>query len=264
MKQSIKKSLPIILTAVSSVGTIATAYLAARATLKSADILKDTELSKKEKFKRCWKHYAPTMAVGAATIASGITGTIISKKHEAALTSALMASKELYTRYRGKVKEIAGEDVAHKIDDAMAKDYIAKHLEYKNGTCPEYNDAEPGDKIIVYEPVSGKLVECTPYDVKAMECEINKLFARDGAVMMDEVCKYLGMYMTPEQEEDLEGLGWSLEYTLNCYDTNTIDFNIRRCDDIDGMTIYVLEPEAEPIMDPLNYYFAVSEATSRK
>lgn len=126
-----KKVVPVILSVVGSAGVIGTGYLAVRAGQKNPT--KPLPVEGETKFKyfiRTLKPYIPTIAVGTATIASITASTIMSKKIEASLSATVLMLEQGYKKYKGKVKDVLGEDkhkeILAKIAEDDYKDYPAK------------------------------------------------------------------------------------------------------------------------------------------
>lgn len=132
MNEKIQKSMPVALSVVGSLGVVATAVLAVTETLKNSEELKEVYKNKnniKEKILTSLKIYWPSIVTATATIASITTGTIISKKYEASLGATAVMLDGIYRKYKGKVKQVLGNDVDKKINEEIAKDDFKEHKE---------------------------------------------------------------------------------------------------------------------------------------
>lgn len=121
-----------ILTAVNSLGVVATAISSGHATTMAIRILEEdrkegaTPLTFKEKVKKTWKCYIPTVVLGAATIASGIKSNSMSLKKSAALTGLYTLSETTLNEYRAKVAHEIGSSKELKIRDSIATDKVER------------------------------------------------------------------------------------------------------------------------------------------
>lgn len=93
-KLKIKRSIPIILAGIGTVGVIATTVMTAKATIKATELIEKAEAEKDEKLttietiKTIAPVCIPTIAVGVATIGCVISSAILSRKQQAALIGA--------------------------------------------------------------------------------------------------------------------------------------------------------------------------------
>lgn len=121
-----------ILTAVNSLGVVATAISSGHATTIAMRILEEdrkegaSPLTFKEKVKKTWKCYIPTAVLGAATIATGIKSNSLSLKKSAALTGLYTLSETTLNEYRAKVAHEIGSSKELKIRDSVAADKVAR------------------------------------------------------------------------------------------------------------------------------------------
>jgi hypothetical protein len=121
-----------ILTAVNSLGVVATAISSGHATTMAIRILEEGRkegappLTFKEKVKKTWKCYIPTAVLGAATIATGVKSNSLSLKKSAALTGLYTLSETTLNEYRAKVAHEIGSSKELKIRDSVAADKVAR------------------------------------------------------------------------------------------------------------------------------------------
>lgn len=146
--QMIKKAEPVIrehsttiLTGVGVIGTIGTAVLTGRATVKAVRILDEfreshseideetqdsvwPELEKSETIKLVWAQYIPPAACGGLTIASIIMANRISSKQIAALAAMYGISERRLADYKDKVAEKFGPGKSQQVGDEIAQDRV--------------------------------------------------------------------------------------------------------------------------------------------
>ena len=128
----IRKCSPVALSCVASAGVVVTAIAAAKATPRAvalvyADSRKKHDgdpyaYTKKEAFIAAWKCYIPAVAFGASTIACIMGANALNRRQQAALTSAYALVQSSYKEYKGKLKELYGEEAHNAIIDSIAKE----------------------------------------------------------------------------------------------------------------------------------------------
>lgn len=126
----LRKASPTILSGLGAAGVIVTSVLAVRATPKALRKIRadsktnhdgDPEAySKLEAVKSAWVCYIPAAISGTATIFCIFGANVLSKRQQAALTSAYALLNDSYNNYKDKLKELYGEEAHQKIVDAIA------------------------------------------------------------------------------------------------------------------------------------------------
>lgn len=157
------------LTFLSAAGVVATSFLVAKAApkasilLKKAEVEKGEKLTNLEKIKVAGPVYIPSVAVGVSTIACIFGANMLNKRSQAALTSAYALLDNAYREYRGKVKELYGEDADHRVVEEVAKE------QYEAG---EFDIQE--DELLFYDPNS------LQYFVSTIDQVLQKTELEDG------------------------------------------------------------------------------------
>lgn len=127
-KMLLKKNSSTILACAGAVGVVATAVTAVKATpkalilLENAQCEKGEELTKVEKFKAAAPVYIPAALIGVATIACIFSMDVLSKRNQAALTSAYALIDTSFKEYREKVKALYGEDADSNVKTRIVED----------------------------------------------------------------------------------------------------------------------------------------------
>ena len=109
-----KGTVSIILTVVSVFGFGATCYMVAKNTpdalerIQTAKEKKKEELTSVEKVKAAAPAYASSAVLGASTIACIVGSTILDKREQASLSSAIAFGSNYIHKYKGKIKELFG------------------------------------------------------------------------------------------------------------------------------------------------------------
>lgn len=155
-KKVVSDNSPVILTAIGVTGTITTAVLTAKATVKAIERLNATEaertetylrdhellppFGKKEKFKLLWTLYVPAVTTGAVTCTCIIGANYIGTRRAAALAAAYSLTEkalseykdlsdykgEILNEYKDKVIQKAGEETHKEIVQEMAQERLAQ------------------------------------------------------------------------------------------------------------------------------------------
>lgn len=164
-------------------GLVLSNVASARAGAKSSRMIGQQEqllgrkLTKKEKFKLCWKNYLLPVSIIAGS-AVGVGGNhILNSKSEAALLTAYSVSQNKLQSLQEKTEEIVGTQKATKIKDAVSKEVLDEH---KNDTPSNTNIISESDKIKFIEPITGRTFMSTWNEVDRVVNELNALMINKG------------------------------------------------------------------------------------
>lgn len=235
-KQFWHRNASTILTCLGGVGVVTTAVLAAKATPKAAELIKEAkekkgeDLSKWEKVKVAGPKYVPTIVVGSATVACIFGANILNKRYQANLASAYALVDQSYKQYRNKVKEIYGEDAHQDILDAIA----AEKAENVGVDAPGfvrkeslYVDEQCGEMRIFYDEFGDRFFEETLEQVMAAEYHLNRNYTLRGYSVLNEFYSFLGLEHTGYGNE----LGWAnMDAGMEWIEFNHRKVNIRGVD----------------------------------
>lgn len=162
---------PAILSGLGAAGVIVTSVLAVRATPKALRKIRadsktnhdgDPEAySKLEAVKSAWVCYIPAAISGTATIFCIFGANVLSKRQQAALTSAYALLNDSYNNYKDKLKELYGEEAHQKIVDAIAAEkakdvYITSTGLVRNSSL-DFDEHDPNDERLFYDMPAGIL-----------------------------------------------------------------------------------------------------------
>ena len=248
MKHQLYRASPIILTCVGAIGVIATAVMAANATIKAKSHCTKLYLEKRsclddepkpiEYVKVAWHCYIPAAAVGLATIACIFGANALNKHQQAAITSAYILLDSAYREYRTKANQLFGENADTQIRDSLTKD---KYV--------ESNSPTGSDKLIFFEEYYGKFFERTEEEVLLAEYHLNRNFILRGYATLNEFYEFLNL--PPVKGGDI--LGWGLYAGEAFYGYSWVDFNHRLVTMDDGMECRAIEFPFLPTVDYLDY-----------
>lgn len=202
-----------ILTCLSAVGVVGTAYLSGKAAIKADKELKTLgeDASLKEKIKTVAPIYILPTAVGATTIACMFGANTISRKQQASMLAAGALIEKTYKKYKDKAEELLGVNV---VEANMAKDEVPPDLD-KDERLFYFNYYEDSE-----HPEYGSYFNSTVDKVLRAEMEVNRQFILTGQVNLNFFFNQLGI-STVEGGDDL---GWSAELGQEYYGYSWIDF----------------------------------------
>ena len=227
------KHAPTILTGAGTVGLVGTAVLASRATLTYKELIADevmvitdgpnlmkrNEHYTEEEFRKdriiCYsrivtktmKHYAPTIALGVASVAAFWWSHSIQSKRIAGLAAAYAALDTSYRKYKKSVASVIGEESMKKVEEKILDDVVFtdEPFEYDKmaeSVIPEYS---PYARIIdetssVWDPSD----DITELNIHAQLNYMNDLLRTRGYLFLSDVYDALGIPRTPASQV----VGW--------------------------------------------------------
>ena len=227
------KHAPTILTGAGTVGLVGTAVLASRATLTYKELIADevmvitdgpnlmkrNEHYTEDEFRKdrivCYirivtktvKHYAPTIALGVASIAAFWWSHSIQSKRIAGLAAAYAALDTSYRKYKKSVASVIGEESMKKVEEKILDDVVFtdEPFEYDKmaeSVIPEYS---PYARIIdenasVWDPSD----DITELNIHAQLNYMNDLLRTRGYLFLSDVYDALGIPRTPASQV----VGW--------------------------------------------------------
>lgn len=134
-----KRNAPTLLTGVSVVGVVTTAFLTARATYKAAKEIDEVERKAlngeisdeprektKEIVKATWLLYVPPVVTGAITIGCIVASNKTSANRTAAAVAAYTLTEKAFSEHREKFIEQFNESKENKLRAAIAQDHLNK------------------------------------------------------------------------------------------------------------------------------------------
>jgi hypothetical protein len=208
---------PNIMTGFAIAGTIATAYLSAKASFSAARKLKDAsensgrdQMEPKDRLRAdaqlVWKDYIPAAAAGIGTIASIVMVNRIGAKRAAALAIAYSLSQRAFDEYRVKVESALGKKKEELVRQDIGQEHIARHP-----AAREVITIDESQQLF-WDDLSGRQFASTMEDVRRAENDINAAINRGaGYVSLNTLFEKLGLATCALGEE----LGWNLDIMCN-------------------------------------------------
>lgn len=174
----VKDNSTAILTGVGVAGTISTAVLTGKATVKAVRLIdaeehdavleNDHELDLRDKVKMVWMLYVPPVATGALTITAIVMSNRLATKQATALAAAYSLAEKALTEYREKVIEKVGEAKEGDIRDSMVQARMNKNPVNSR----EIILAGTGE-VLCFDVLSGRYFQSSIEEIKKAANEIN-------------------------------------------------------------------------------------------
>lgn len=232
MDTKMQRKLAIGLSLLNSIGVIATIGTAIKGTKLATKKLNNSEkeLNKKEVFKLVWKDYIPTAVVATATIASGLSSALLSRKVEASLISAATMIDYNYKKYKDKVKEMLGVDGERQVTSSIANDKFDAQKE------EIIEKLKNSNRKLFYEEHIGFFIA----DETDIAWAINQLnedvsfasYSSNGFTTLKKFIEYSrAELLDKEVEEGWFNFGWSCDYLSEDWENVWIHVYLR--DDIE-------------------------------
>lgn len=223
---------PQILTAIGVAGTISTAVLTGKATIKAVRLMdaRQRELDAagtthvidfKEKVANTWKLYVPPVAAGVLTVASIITATQIGTRRAAAMASAVVISEKAFGEYKEKVLEKMGENKERAVRDDIAQDRV------RNNPVTETTiyAARGTGKDLCYEPYTGRYFLSGMEDIKKAQNDLNYQVLNNYYASMSDFYDLLGLDRTKLSDD----MGWNSDELLEIQFSSVLSDDDRPC-----------------------------------
>lgn len=245
------RNLSIILTVVSGFGMIATCVAVAKRTPKANEAIKNAEEKKGEPLTPVEKAvavvpaYAPAAAIGVSALTCMIGSTVLNRKEQASLSSAIALSQNYISKYKGKIKELFGEELDKKVEESIhiekPKDYnFTYDDQYDFASYQNASEDNPGTPMLFYDLSSGTFFEKTLEQVLLAEYFLNRDYILAGEVTLNDWYNYIGL--KDHMNELYNNLVWA---PLEEGD-EWIDFSHRHKATDDGREYYEIEIITEP------------------
>ena len=257
--KTLKKGAPTILSCISAVGVVVTTVLAVKETpkalecveaAKSAKMAENGEnLSRLETIEACWTCYAPSAAVGIATIGCIFGANVLNHRQQAYLASAYAFLDRSFREYKESVKEVFGEEGHQRVMDNLMVEKAEPPTISGNLFGESFDFGVTNDeKHLFYDSFSERYFEATFSDVLLAEYHTPRNFAIGyGEVSAQEFYTFLGL----DTPEDIKPLAWYV-----CDSFSFIDFVHTKKFIDDGpnnppVECWVIEMPFPPTLEPI-------------
>lgn len=218
---------PHILTAVGVAGTITTAVLTGKASLKAARMIDRAQytinvkedghkLSHKDKVYIIWKLYIPPAAVMSVTLASIIMANQIGTRRAAVMAAAYTTLEKASKEYKDKVIEKLGETKEQAIHDEIMQDRMDNEPVSKREVI-----VTGGGNVLCYEAFTGRYFLSSVEELKKAVNDLNYRVLNHYYASLSEFYDLIGLDHTEESDE----IGWSTDELLE------LEFGTQLADD---------------------------------
>lgn len=211
-----------ILTALGAAGVCTTAYLAAKAGYKSAELLTKEEFVTGEKatpkkaFTLTWKNYIPATVSGVGTVACIIGGAKVGAKKTAAAYSLLTVSERAFEEYKEKVIEQVGPKKEQALRDEIAQDRVAANTSVV---------VSGSGNILCFESHTGRYFNCDMETLRKAENTINAKILRENEATLSDFYYLVGLPYTSYSS----GVGWTTDKILELRFSTVLSEDSRPC-----------------------------------
>jgi len=212
---------PTILTAVGVAGTLTTAYLTGKATIKATRILIEDEydrqtiirnggdvpeLSTMDYYRKVWKLYLPPAICVTFTCKAIVMAQKVNSRRLAAFAAAYVVQQDKFNEYKDKVTDSFGKTKEQKIRDDIARDQVKR-----NPPISENVIRTGFGKVLCHEAYTGRYFEGSMEAIRKAENDINaQILSGDGSATISDFYNYLKLPHTTVCDE----FGWNTDNRL--------------------------------------------------
>lgn len=228
----ISNNSPAILTALAVTGTITTAILTAKATLKAADIIQHEqtklgydlpydEFDAKKKVLLVWKLYIPPAASTALTIVCIIAAQSIGSRRTAALAATYAISEKAFDEYKGKIVEKFG-----KTKEQAARDEIAQERVNNNPPNGANTTIVVGGKdVLCFDKYTGRYFNSDMETLKQAQNRLNHQVLNDYYASLSDFYSFIGLAPTSFSDD----VGWNSDKMMELEFSTVMSDDGRPC-----------------------------------
>lgn len=221
---------PSLLTAIGVMGTITTAYLAAKASFRAAEMISDdpflheqestmdSDKLLREKVRLVWHVYVPAATAGTTTVFCIIAANRIGNRRAAALAIAYSLSERAFTDYKEKVVETLGRNKEQKIRDEVAQDRVSKNPEGQQVVLL-------GGDVLCFEAYTGRYFTSNMESLKKAQNDVNYIIIGNMYASLTEFYNRVGLPATNFSEE----VGWNNDMLLELEFSTVLSEDGRPC-----------------------------------
>lgn len=228
LQKAVVRNSPSLLTGVAIGGIVTTAYFAAKASWKAAEIVAEEEAvhgrnpNRKERYKHnaklVWKEYVPAVATGGITIASVVGSSRVSAKRGAAAHAAFVLSERAFSEYRERVIEEIGVKKDQKIRDDIAEKKV------KANPPSEMLISGPGN-ILCCELFTGRYFTSDMETLRKAVNQLNQDLLKHDRASLEDWYDIIGLRNTSFSKE----IGWMSDRLMDLEFTTLLTEDGRPC-----------------------------------
>jgi hypothetical protein len=223
---------PQILTGIAVAGTITTAYLTGKASIKAMQIIEEKNveiyksnddlpaLTPQDKVKLTWKLYVPPCIAGVTTVAAIIAANQIGTRRAAAMAAAAAISEKAFAEYKEKVVEKLGESKERAVRDEVAQDRVRN-----NPVTENHIHVAGGGKVLCYEPYTGRYFMSDMETLKKAQNDLNYMVLNHYYASQSDFYDLIGLDRTKVSDE----VGWNSDKLLELTFSTVLSDDDRPC-----------------------------------
>ena len=217
-----------ILTALGVVGTLTTAYLAAKASYQASYLVSREEealertqdpLTLSEKTKLVWTLYTPAVASGTVTVTAIIFANRISAKRSAAYAAAYSVLEASFTEYQKKVVEQIGSRQDKALRDGLAQEKVTDNPPSKNQIIVSSGN------VLCCELYTGRYFTSDMETLRSAQNETNSKIINELYTTLGEFYDLVGLPKTTHCDD----LGWNSDRLMELVFTTVLSEDNRPC-----------------------------------
>lgn len=218
---------PAILTALGVTGTLTTAYLTGKASIKATLLLQEIHeeqpnvaLEPKDVVKQTWRLYIPPATSAALTIAAIVCANRVSTRRATAMAAAYSISEKAFSEYKDKVVERIGDKKEQAIRDDVAQDRMSRDpVDNKTVIITAHGD------VLCYDKFTGRYFKSSMEALRQAENEMNHIILHQGYASLSDFYHEVGLPSTSISEE----LGWNTDQLLHLQFSTVMSDDGRPC-----------------------------------
>lgn len=225
---------PAILTGVAVAGTVATAFLTGKATIKATELVREQEkfyekslveeVGAREVVRLTWKLYIPPVTTGLLTVTCIIGANRIGTRRAAAVAAAYTLSEKAFSEYRDKVVEKLGEKKEQQVRDEIAQDRVTR-----NPANSSQLVVIDGRSVLCYEAFTGRFFISDMETLRKAENDTNHQVNNDYYASLTDFYERIGLDKTSLSDE----VGWNCNKLLEVQYSTVLSPDGRPCISID-------------------------------
>lgn len=226
-------------------GVVGTGICSSIATKNALDILREHEgenLTTKDKIKLVWPEYIWAGIVGVGTCGSIVISNVVSAKKAAALTAALLISKEQLDTTRAVFNDYRQETMKYLPQDpeeqAKIQKIIDRRPKLEEGEKPKYIRDRLGDILHIKEVDTGIEYDCRLIDLEKGLIDANNLMLEQDYCSMNMFHE-----MIPNVDIPIAEIGWDIgwQYQYDGKITYSTEEHLERGPNDEGIVmVYIM------------------------
>lgn len=238
LEKTVADNSPAILTGMAVVGTVTTAYLTGKATIKAVEIMHHEaeaqlidmyDFKPKYVFEKVWKLYIPAVTSAAFTCTAIVCANRIGTRRATALAAAYSISERAFDEYKEKVVEKFGQGKEREIHEELAQERAEKA---KNTEVIITGTGE----VLCYDTITGRLFKSDMEKLRKAQNDLNEQLINNVYASLGDFYNLIGLPATPYSEE----VGWNTDKLLEITFSSVL---------IDGVPCIALEYSVSPVRD---------------